>query len=113
MKLVKTTLAFGDMARINSKLVDGELQQTVINEELAALIQEQLMKITKSKSMTIDSIETIVKNQEGYMHFNKRQGYNIVNTVRASIFWKYVRINNDNGGGLSAMPTVEWYEIVE
>lgn len=113
MKLVKTNLTFGEMVKINSRLVSGEIEQTVIDAELAQLIQAQLKKVTRSQTATCNSVETIVKNQCGELHYNKRKGYNIINTVKARVFWKYVRIDNDNGGGLANKPTTEWYEIVK
>ena len=109
MKLKKINPSFNELMSINVKLHKGELQQVAVNEELAKLMQSQVLKYTKCNNKFIDSLETIIKNKACKMHYKLKDG--TCYTVEAKIFSNILSISKSTGA-LNEKVDIKYFELV-
>ena len=109
MKFKKIDLSFSDLMNINIKLQSKKVSNVYINEDMAKLIQKQVLKTTKSKNTWIDNIETIVRDQSCKLHYNLSDGS--CYTVEAKMFYDILQISKSSGA-LGEKANINYYKLV-
>ncbi|MEG0909488.1 MAG: hypothetical protein RSE41_09855 [Clostridia bacterium] len=79
MKFKKVNLQFNDLMRMNVEIKKGNLEQVTINEEIAQFMHDKVLATTRTKkSVSITSVEGIIKNQKCTMNYSINKGWTII-----------------------------------
>lgn len=111
MKMKKIEMNFGQLVDLNRKIVEGKVENLVINEELALAIQDKMFSVTRTRNKNVSVTKGLVIIETGVceLHWRINKGWTCMKAT-GKIMGDILIITRVNG---DTDEKTEWFFKIE